>query len=252
MNPSQNYKLTVRSNGLLLVAGLNGVPIAEDTDASGVSGSYAVNEWLMPGHNRLTARLEWPEDVPFADGLATVEAALWPPGDRTRPTAVFHWPLPDTPEGYPYSAQVDFMMHSPPPCRLWMDTDTTEVLTAETRAAALAPVLELYAALEARKADAAADILAFRCHDMAVAYHSTPDGQRRLTREFFSDLFSVPEFQLVPITTEKLQLRPVANRKLHLVTQGNEDAILIYLGEGMIFKLRVYVACVRGAWRIAR
>jgi hypothetical protein len=252
----QSLTLDVRSEMVNLLAGINDLPLVVNT-GDGIKTKVPLNEWLMPGPNRLTVKLGRPLGQWFQPGRASVTASIQArPGPDAAPPArlpSFSWPMPNRAETYPFVFSSPPFQAAAPSTKLWQESEVIAELTLADRQAILALTLSLSGAMGERNLFQVMDLLKYRTAELALAYGSDLDADVAKSREFFSSVFGSEGFAMRPIDQHHVQFTIVGNRHLVWVTQGETGNIVATVRLPRFrYSLPVLVAKIRGAWLIAR
>ncbi len=267
------YYLSMRSNAVCCVLGVNDVPLVVDSDGEGYVTDVPILLWLKPGENRLTAYLTWPDGVTYEPGKAELEASAYlhdPSQEAPTPLdtlASFSWPLPGVPEAYPFPFERPFVVSRPIATELWDRAEEIEELTDEDKREIVALVEKLRAAIDAKDAGGAYALQEFKYTEDAVAEGKPPERTREAVIEQYQWLFEQEHVRSDPLKLPQAQFRIVAGGQVVAVSRPNNvSAISIEqripappdeegeeaFEEGLAFGIDVYVSRIDGVWTIVR
>ena len=267
------YYLSMRSNAVGCVLGVNDVPLVVDSDGEGYVTDVPILLWLKPGENRLTAYMTWPDGVPYEPGTAELEASVFlhdPSQEAPTPLdtlASFSWPIPGVPEAYPFPFERPFVVSRPIATELWDRAEVIEELTDEDKRQIVALVEKLRAVIDAKDAEGAYALQEFKYTEDAVAEGKPPERIREAVIEQYQWLFEQDHVRSDPLKLPQAQFRIVAGGQVVAVSRPNNvSAISIEqripappdeegeeaYEEGLAFGIDVYVSRIDGAWTIVR
>lgn len=243
--------LLVRSGGVKLRAGINGVVLAQDAAGRGFFTRSPLNEWMRPNGNRLDFEVH-PVDPPLSDDPPYFEVAVVYPEDDPGPVVRFDWKAARPEPFEPFRVTLPFVLPMDCPSKLWTEAEPFDPKDQKAHDAALAAAKAAYDAFASKKIDRVIDALKYRIEDNARAWLDDPAEDLEGARQAYGAMIDHEQFRLEP--WEKMQTRVVADgRAIHVTREGGRPAIASVRVPGVPpGALDVYVAKVGGVWRVVR
>lgn len=251
-----NYVLDVRTRVAAARLEINDVLRWDRPGKSVDSFSGLVNPWIVPGRNKLRVTIDWPADVSYEPGRASLDLTLaaqptQPGASETRVLARVEWPG-KAKETYPASVALEFDVPEAPPSQLWPKAapiKLTPAVQSEIRGLAT----RLHDALFIRNVDQACELFNFCSSDVARTLYRTTDSAKATYREMLGDLLrSDSDAELLPFYTNELELHPVAGSRMIWVTGPDRTAPIQWRSSEGGGRMSLYVAPIEGAWTIVR
>jgi hypothetical protein len=236
--------ITAGAHGLRV--GVNGVELFRDAGGDGrdVSLQMRADEWFLPAAANVLS-----VEVREGEGADPVRVRLASSVEQERAHVDFGWRRAGPPAG---SFRLEWPFRPPAPVRsqLWREAHPFgDALPDEARAAAVLHGLDYYAAYAMRDEARLAELLAYKCADVARARGGSPD------EVLASHLraFQRTRFALEPVVPEEVRATLVCGGRAVWLTRG--DAPWIECVPERYFSPLSFLACVAlvdGAWVVAR
>lgn len=249
------YFLKASSSRLACIVGVNDVPIYEDLRGAGFSGARGVNEWLLPEGNIFTVYIFWPPGKPYEPGVAQMSAFLFVgiadgSSNQAPPLAFFKWPA--LPEVYPFRFRHEFQIHPPVDTLLWREADRIEKIEAVDRTRIFEAVRQFWQAVQKRDPARLYELTRYKFEDRCRANGFSEEEMKRATLELYRDMVAEPDNVVAPFDEESLVIEPVACGQAFRVSRGAGQKLILMENSREIRRIDVYVARIRGEWRIVR
>lgn len=250
------YYIRVNSEGVILFAGVNNVPLVVDTTAEGISVTYPINEWLVNGDNFLTGSICLPDGViapppntrvnikifitdsekPYPYPKTVVQEFMWPPAKLI----------------FPIEIKQKFSVENVPDTILFRDADVIETLTAEDKNAILDKIEKMRDAIEQRDYSTAYDISKIRFNDQALSEGMPVNSNKQAIMECLQEFDKYPDLVSRPLMLDRAAFERVAFRKSVLVSQTNGRSGIVFESDSMKLRIDTYLAKIKGQWEIVR
>ncbi len=248
------FTLEAESRAVDVRMDVNDVPLWLNTGEDYASQSRQINPWILPGRNTVRLAIDWPAGVSFQPGRARIELRIGSHcGDRSgggaQTLAQRVWPTARD-ETYPAATSLEFEVPKPPPSRLWSQASPI-VLTPPVQAEIAALAGRFHAALAGRDVERAAELLDFRCVDVAQTCY-TPSGEARRAQRESLEAFLAEADSPEPLYPDTLELHPVARGRVIWVTRPDRAPAIEWAADGCASRIHLYVAPIGGAWTIVR
>jgi hypothetical protein len=240
---------------------LNDVPIRIWPDASGARTTDPVNQWIRPGKNQLSVRLE---SMPQAQAQgssgrlrAVLRQRLQGAGGGSSADEIARLEIPpDKPAGaiaWPLTATVEFQPAAPPPSRIWSEIEPLGPVDS-VRGEALQLLTAVHSALNARNLEQLSALLRTKALEMAACYGFPVDQALARQREFFSGLMEGGSWAMEALAPAAIELHLVADKRMLWVTRNGRAPALrsSRTAGGAVLELPVYLARIRGVLTVVR
>lgn len=253
---NEQYTLTLRTRMVSVRVELNDVPRWSRPGREADHISSAVNPWIVPGRNTLRLAIDWPADLDYQPGRASVELRIESrPADRptATPKVIVECVWPGAaPESYPAFEVLEFDVAQAPPSRLWSDAGPIE-LTPSAQLEIRGLTREVHAALSSGDVDRAAALLDFRTVDVGQSTFTPPDESRRGQRDALIQLLT-PESgnRVEELHPQTLELHPVAGGKLIWVTGPDRAPAITIETEAGTTGFSLFMTKLKDTWTIVR
>jgi hypothetical protein len=259
ITPLTHHFLDVDSSGVGLYLGVNGVQLLVDPKGDGIRTLLPVNEWIMPGENKLTATLNWPAHQDFKPNTAAVKLSLFesdPESEFPDPLKVLAeatWPAPPPErEQYPHKISVPFEVSSPPPASLWEQAEEIDEVTDEAKDIMLEKIETLRTAIMAGNHDLILRLLDYRYAEDARVNGIDPEKLKNSVKRQYEMLLDEPNVSSSPLEKENASfLLAVKNKVVKVVGLNSKDAIVITTEEAE-YEIQAYLAKIGGEWIFVR
>jgi hypothetical protein len=213
-----------------------------------------VNPGVAAGRNAIRLRFDWPDDMPYAAGVAhlglRVEERSAARGAEAPPVLVAaEWPN-GAAEAYPDTVALEFEVRHPPPSKLWSQASAID-LTPETRDEIAELAGRVHHAVAARNVDRAAELLDYRAVDIGRCFFMSTDDARRAQWTALESIATAEGGELEPLDLNALEMHPVADRRLIWVTR-REQASAIAAMSSTGPSMHLFVARINDVWTVVR
>ena len=242
------YELSLRARGVSIDAGVNDAPLLRVSDGRSASMRAAVDLWLAPEGNALTASVSSLD--PCGDA-PLVDIVLAPPDSKLPPAARLTWSLPRAHPFEPFRVELPFALRSAVKTRLWSDVPEAIELDDAAHHAAIDAAMRLAEALARRDLDAVMGLVRYRTDETARAFDFDADENERAVSEAFDRLVADPSFAIAPARRSALRATPCAGERVFHITRDDGRELVVSRDEPAQ-RMQVYVAPIEGVWRVVR
>jgi len=252
------YVIEAASQGIAVAIGINNAPIVTDLAAEGIRTSRAINEWIMPEGNALTAYLVWPDDRDFEPGLAEVHSRVFRPRPETSPPeplellAEFRWPVPDQPEAYPHTVEVPFQVKDPPPTRLWADAAPIETLSDLDRRLIIERVNEFASLVGSGDVPGTVALTEYKWREDARANQKDEQRMLDVASQSYTMVARKNGTPSPPIEPKSADFHISTGRRVVTVTRDGGLPPVTVTTERMRFSFAMHLARIADEWTIVR
>lgn len=256
------YRISVESNDVGALVGLNDAPIIADPIGKGLKVTLPVNEWLIPKFdNRFTALLllSKEQEKQFEPNKAALITKLIQvkPGDATPGPQVvmteLRWPRQGIREAYPFPYQVPVSIDLPPvETRLWRLAQRFDVLTDADREAIYRLTERVLDAFRQQQVQTIHELMRFKLEDYCLAYNLNKDDIHNASLAQYERIVGQSHLKVKEVVRERMDFRLICDNRVVLVTQGPEMRAIVVDGDSLKFSQMLYVAKWDAKWRIVR
>lgn len=254
----QRFYLEVSSEGAAIAVSLNDVPLLVDDQGKGLATVMPVNEWILPGANKLQLFVAWPEDRQYEPGLAYVSAMVFianPRAEFPEPGVLLGklvWPVPGIPELYPAPLSLPFEIEKAPPSTLWTDAAIIEEIKDQDRQQILDLIEQVRSGLMAGDLGRVFDLMKYRFTDDALINGSTLERLREVSLSQWAAMRQEPNLVSKPLTMNHADFSIVGGKRLVKVTGPNNAEPVRIESDESISSVELYFAKIRDKWAIVR
>jgi len=235
--------LAVRASGVRAEAGVNDAPL-ECVSGRTLDGRFAVNHWLMPEGNRLTAFVA-PDDSGAPSRVFRLRVV--DPDEALPAPCSMRWKLPGSEKFEPFRVSLPFRPPSVPPCRLWGEARAFESLDDLAASGARRAGLDVLDACLRGDVARTMDLLEYRASDMIAAYAEDGTKHRARLRKALESLLG--KGGAAPLREDEVLVRTAAGGRVVLLAGPDGVPLVSFAGGGGI---PIAVSFVQGRWVVSR
>nr|MBK7066681.1 hypothetical protein [Deltaproteobacteria bacterium] len=211
-----------------------------------MSRSLAIDLWILPEDNRLTARVSPIDD---GDELPFLDIAL---GARNEPEPLcrLRWKAPQR-SFEPFSIDLPVVFDSATAkTQLW--GRETPPVTSEDGAAAQELGMRFLEALARRDAATVSSLVSFRTEETARAFQLDARRLGDSVRAQFEETLAAPGFRVAPLAKDAIRMTPCAGNRVFYLSRDDGGELMEVSHDRGTERGQVYVARVDARWTIVR
>lgn len=256
----KRYFLSVKTQNVKAVIGVNGAPLVKDIEGEGIITTEPVNTWLPPGKNQLVVKLSR-LDGPTGKSKPVVYVGLYlhdSASDTPSPKKVIaEYRFPNKQHAKdiiesPLIELVDFQFEDKLPVKLWSEAANVKFLDSRDKREIVELVNQLQGSLLNKQIDKAIQLQEYKIADDAAAEHKTESQLKSATRKSYEMLAkeSALKGDLLTIDTTRFEIC-CDDRLVYISRESGKDAVSME-SDDMYFDIDVYVAKINNKWVIVR
>ncbi len=251
------WYLEISGTNLAYTVCINDIVIFSDRWQISRSDGCPINQWLVPGVNKLQVNLgvglgKSEPDAQPACSIRIKEVDLENPDAPQSVVAEFVSVFTDTGIGLPFNKVVEFVAPDIEPSR-W---ESGEVFDSENpNLTGLNEFLfRVQTQLVNKNLDAILETMQIKSKEMAFAYGVPMEERLQDQREFFLEMFAIPEWEMEPFDPMMVFTQVEGDGRLLKVTDKLGGPVLRTkdFEDGSNFGFKFYFCKKDGCWEVAR
>lgn len=248
------YVITYRMSFMQGAVTLNGVPIVSEKEKKGISGQLEVQNYIMPGENKLDIR-GIKMTHPAAAAYPLLNVTIYRAKRGTMPNegekvASFEWEGKDGAEALPFKKEILFNLTDAPPSELWTTADVLS-LTAADKKQIQVLMQEFHTACQKRDTKKFIAMTSFSLAEMArISGNNFEEMQGAMAKALPEMLKELGGNKLAKVDVKSLQYRLIlGNRVVMVLTKDGKEPIGDKKGE---ITIPFNVSRIGGKWMMSR